>query len=140
MKFHFLIFATICLFQSLTGKADTIDNYQVYIRKVLVRNDGGFPREQKNKSYISISKTLCNESLELHFNHCTRYVGKRNVLIVDKHNKVLKEFEFTDAKMNIPISFFCESPQIKSEVSYSLIYYDTVVGSGRLLTDIQIKK
>ena len=133
----FLCFASIV-------KADTIDNYQIYIKKVLVRNDSGFPKNSKSKSYISINKSLCNETLELHFHHCTGYEGKRKVVIVDKNSNVLKEFEFTtsdyDAEMHIPISFLCESSLIKSGLTYSLIYYDTAIDEGRQLTDIQIKK
>ncbi|MBS1511466.1 MAG: hypothetical protein JST86_11535 [Bacteroidetes bacterium] len=136
----------IILFLSFSAiaKADTVDNYQIYIKKVLVRNESGFPSNVKNKSFIKIDKALCNETLELHFHHCTGYEGKRKVVIADKSSGVLKEFEFTtsdyDAAMLIPISILCESSWIKSGVTYSLIYFDTMIDKGRHLTDIQVIK
>ena len=140
----FISILIVCFCFSTNVKADTIDNYQIYIKKVLVRNDSGFPGDSKNKLYISLDKSLCKEFLELHFHHCTGYIGKRKVAIIDKDSRVIKEFEFIttdyDAEMNIPVSFLCKNSSIKSNVSYTLVYYDENVKEGRVLSDIRILK
>ena len=134
----------LCLFQCTDAKADTVDNYQIYIKKILVRNESGFPKHIKNKSFIPLNKMLCNEYLELHFHHCTGNKGKQKIKIVDKNGTVFKEFEFAisgyDEAINIPISFLCESSQIKPGVTYSLIFYDHFIKEGRHLTDLKIEK
>lgn len=134
----------LCLFQCTDIKADTIDNYQIYIKKILVRNESGFPKNIKNKSSIPLNKTLCTEFLELHFHHCTGNEGKKKIAIIEKNGTVLKEFEFNisgyDEAMNIPISFLCESGLVKSGIIYSLIYYEERYKEGRHLTDLRIEK
>jgi hypothetical protein len=141
---RFISILIICISIAVKAKGDTVDNYQIYIKKVLVRNDSGFPEDSKNKSYLSLDKSLCKEFLELHFHHCRGYEGKRKVALIDKDSGIIKEFEFTttdyDAEMNIPISFLCKSSSIKSNVSYSLVYYDDDVKEGRVLSDIRILK
>lgn len=139
-----LLTLAIGLCFSISAKADTIDNYQIYIRKVLVRNDSGFPGNQKNQSFIEIDNSLLNDSLEVHFNHCMNSVGKRRIVVVDTNSTKIKVFDFVTTYerrgMYIPISFFCNDPQIKTGISYSLIYYEDEMKEGRFLTDIKVKK
>lgn len=128
----------------ISAKADTTDNYQIYIRKVLIRNDSGFPVNRKNQSFIAIDNSLLNNSLEVHFNHCVNSVGKRRIVVVDKNAAKIKVFDFVttyeNREMYIPISSFYNNPKIKTAISYSLIYYDEELKDGRLLTDIKVKK
>lgn len=143
MRF-FIVKFLFCLLMATHAKADTVDNYQIYIKKVLVRNESGFPQHFKNQQYISLNRSLCNESLAIYFNHCTGYNGKRKITLVDVNGHVLKAFEFTGTGYNdemcIPISFFCTDASIQSNVAYSLVYYDGFVTDGRYLTEIRIKK
>lgn len=140
LMFNFLF----CFFLATHAKADTVDNYQIYIKKILVRNDSGFPPHFKNQQYISLDRSLCNESLAIYFHHCIGYIGKRKITVVDVNGHVVKAFEFTatgyNDEMSIPISFFCADAIIQSNVAYSLVYYDGFVTAGRYLTEIRIKK
>jgi len=116
----------------------------MYIRKKLVRNDSGFPKDSKSQAFIQIETSLCGESIELHFHHCMGYRGQRKVKIISSDSSLIKEFLFTtedyDEAMFIPISFFCDKKLTEAGKIYSLIYYDTVTSEGRFLTDLKVLK
>src|SRR5688572_1773607 len=131
-QFHMKNFLLLFLLGvTYTSKADTVDNYQIYINNILVTNDSGFP-----KDFLTLDKSLYNSTLEVYFNHCSGSARDRKIVIFSKAKSRVIAWQFQDEEtisvMTIPISRICQ--KIKDDDTYEIYYYDSQIKNGRLLT------
>jgi hypothetical protein len=127
------------LLLSCNAKADTVDNYQIYIKKVLVVNDGGFGSIKKGTILYRIKKKNYVDTFDIYFNHCIMGAHRRRIELRSKQNKITRTWEFPDMEeeriMRIPIKQIKD--QLVSGNDMVLYYFDEQLPEGRFLMTLQ---
>jgi hypothetical protein len=122
-------------------KADTVDNFQIYVRNVLRMNEGGFGTAQKGINLLIFTTNNDGDSLSINYNHCVAGATQRRIKLITKSEVVLFEWNFPDKErerfMHIPIRQLLPYLQIKPDSLLALSYFDDDLPLGRLLTFIK---
>jgi hypothetical protein len=139
---HLFLLALLTI--SYAAKADTTDNFQVYIKKALVCNDAGLRYPWNKNNFITLKAGNNNETIDISFNHYSPAATNRRIKLVSPANEFLLEWDFPDKKvenlMRISIDLVLKHQKIKPGISYHLYYYDDQLDDGRLLMNIQVEK
>ena len=119
----------------MNSVADTVDNFQLFIRNKQVLNEAGKGSALKRVNLLIIKKPNLEDSIHLNYHHCTGGTTNRKIKLVDSANTVLYEWSFPDEidarTMNIPIKELYAKAKMKF---LSLYYYDDRIENGRFLT------
>jgi hypothetical protein len=120
------------------AKADTTDNYQIYIKGILFRTERKFTSAAKGLPYIVFNKANYADTIEIKYNHCTSGETKRQIKIMDLEGNVLLEWDFPDKitkeTMSLPVKEIWGSPHLKNRTYYKLCYFDNMTEKGVTLT------
>ena len=121
-------------------KADTVDNYQLYINNILVCNSGKLHNKSKQGNFLALDNSISNTYIDVYFNHCTGGAKKRRIIVISKNNSKVIEWQFPDEEsvriMRVPINRLFD--KIKDKELYEIYYYDDQLPEGRLLTKFKI--
>lgn len=124
------------------SKADTVDNYQLYINNILVRNDSGFPNKSNQSNFLTLDKAVYNTTIDIYFNHCTGGATNRRIIVVSRNKRNIIGWQFPDENtqplMRVPISRIRDKIKTSDTEFYELYYYDDQTKEGRLLTRFKI--
>lgn len=120
---------------AFSTKADTVDNYQIHIRKKLVLNESGYGSFIKKVNLLVLKKQNLKDSLSITFNHCTWGSTERRIKLLDSAKNIILEWNFPDevdeSLMQISIKKIWEQ---SSMPFLTLYYYDSQIPKGRFLT------
>lgn len=83
------------------AKADTRDNYQLYLNNVLVRNDSGFPTNGNDIAFLTLYKSVYNTTMDIYFNLCTRGATNRKIIVISKDKKKLSGGNIQTKLLNV---------------------------------------
>ncbi|MFT3980844.1 MAG: hypothetical protein QM687_10275 [Ferruginibacter sp.] len=124
----------------LSCKADTIDNYQLYIKGKLLLNNSGYGSASKERLILSIASSQENDSIILFYHHCTTGSGKRKARLVNASGEAIKQWSFADeaqsSGMPIPVADLSAFKNIKE---LSLYYDDDRSGAGIFICFVQVE-
>jgi hypothetical protein len=138
--FFLTLFSSVGLF--LNCKADTIDNYQIYIGKTLKLTEASFNPLRSTISFLKLDSSNYTETLNINFSHCTYGASGRQLKLTDTADKTIMIWEFGDKEqkpvMSIPISEILKNTRIKSNSSLRLYYVDKEYPVWRLLTPVVV--
>ena len=101
-----------------SAKADTTDNYQLYIRGKLVQTESSFLLTSNTFNYLIIEKANSNDTISLNFNHCTNSGSNRHIKLVTFTQRIAYEWSFPNKEiknmMNLPIEQIWYNKQINN--------------------------
>jgi hypothetical protein len=138
-KFKSYLLSTVLFtLTSAYVKADTTDNYQIYIKNILIRTEAHFMAAANDHPFLIFDKANYSDTLKVDFNHCTRGETNRQLKITDLQGNTLLEWNFPDKiiqeSMNIPIGQIIGNSLLKRDIYYKLVYYDNQTTQGATLT------
>lgn len=127
------------LFFTNASIADTVDNYQVYVNKILIKTEKGFSRNSTNKDFIDVKM---NDTLEINFSHYTAGTSKREIVLFSPDGKVYGEWKFPGKQyrkfMQIVGEDLCRTMAAKTGELCELRYFDEQAIKGVSLAQIRI--
>jgi hypothetical protein len=145
IKYHFKIFfimATVTCGLSTDCKADTVDNYQIYIGKTLKLTETSFNPLSSTIPLLKLDSSIFFETININFNHCTHGASDRQLKLTDTANKTIMIWKFGDKEqkplMGIPINEILTNPAISSNSSFNLYYVDKEYPVWQLLTYVSV--
>lgn len=137
----FILVLTICGI-STTCKADTVDNYQIYIGKTLKLAGSEFQVPEQEFSFLKLDTSNYTDTIHINYSHCTTGASNRQLKLTDKAGNTLKVWEFGDKYeqplMSIQIGEILSHPAIINNGSYKLYYQDREYPGWRLLTYLEL--
>ena len=143
MKQYFKIFSVVVLFicgLNTNCKADTIDNYQIYIGKTLKLTEASFNPLSSTLPFLKLDSSNYSETININFSHCTHGASGRQLKLTDTADKIIIIWEFGDKEqkpiMSIPINEILTNAAISSNSSFKLYYVDKEYPVWRLLTSV----
>ena len=143
MKKYFKIFSVVVLFiygLNTNCKADTIDNYQIYIGKTLKLTEASFNPLSSTLPFLKLDSSNYSETININFSHCTHGASGRQLKLTDTADKIIIIWEFGDKEqkpiMSIPINEILTNAAISSNSSFKLYYNDKEYPVWRLLTSV----
>ena len=143
MKKYFKIFSVVVLFiygLNTNCKADTIDNYQIYIGKTLKLTEASFNPLRSTLPFLKLDSSNYSETININFSHCTHGASGRQLKLTDTADKIIIIWEFGDKEqkpiMSIPINEILTNAAISSNSSFKLYYVDKEYPVWRLLTSV----
>ena len=143
MKQYFKIFSVVVLFicgLNTNCKADTIDNYQIYIGKTLKLTEASFNLLSSTLPFLKLDSSNYSETIKINFSHCTHGASGRQLKLTDTADKIIIIWEFGDKEqkpiMSIPINEILTNAAISSNSSFKLYYVDKEYPVWRLLTSV----
>ena len=143
MKQYFKIFSVVVLFicgLNTNCKADTIDNYQIYIGKTLKLTEASFNPLRSTLPFLKLDSSNYSETIKINFSHCTHGASGRQLKLTDTADKIIIIWEFGDKEqkpiMSIPINEILTNAAISSNSSFKLYYVDKEYPVWRLLTSV----
>ena len=143
MKQYFKIFSVVVLFicgLNTNCKADTIDNYQIYIGKTLKLTEASFNPLRSTLPFLKLDSSNYSETININFSHCTHGASGRQLKLTDTADKIIIIWEFGDKEqkpiMSIPINEILTNAAISSNSSFKLYYVDKEYPVWRLLTSV----
>ena len=143
MKKYFKIFSVVVLFiygLNTNCKADTIDNYQIYIGKTLKLTEASFNPLSSTLPFLKLDSSNYSETININFSHCTHGASGRQLKLTDTADKIIIIWEFGDKEqkpiMSIPINEILTNAAISSNSSFKLYYVDKEYPVWRLLTSV----
>ncbi len=80
----------------LNSKADTIDNYQIYIGKTLKLTEASFNPLRSTLPFLKLDSSNYSEILNINFSHCTHGASGRQLKLTDTADKTIMLWEFGD--------------------------------------------
>lgn len=124
--------------------ADTIDNYQIYIRKKLMLTEQNASPFSSSINQLEVDSSLAADTIHFYFSHCTIGAVDRKVFLKDRSGKILFQMNFgdktgRDQDMPIPIKELLLLPDIHTDSSYVLYYADKEYPEQRLITNLKIR-
>jgi hypothetical protein len=136
-----LLLVFICGLSS-TSKADTVDNYQIYIGKALKLTEASFHPAVSKFTFLTLDTSNYSDTIHVNFNHCTAGASSRQFKLTDTAGNTIKVWDFGDKEqkplMSIPIAEILTIPAITSRGSYILYYHDREYSYWQLLTPVVI--
>lgn len=127
---------------STTCKADTVDNYQIYIGKTLKWAGSEFHVPDQKFSFVTLDTSNYSDTIHINYSHCTAGASNRQLKLTDTAGNTVKVWEFGDKYekplMSIRIGEILSHPAIVSNGSYKLYYQDREYPGWRLLTYLVI--
>ena len=145
MKQYFKIFSVVVLFicgLNTNCKADTIDNYQIYIGKTLKLTEASFNPLRSTLPFLKLDSSNYSETININFSHCTHGASGRQLKLTDTADKIIIIWEFGDKEqkpiMSIPINEILTNAVISSNSSFKLYYVDKEYPVWRLLTSVLV--
>ncbi len=143
MKQHFKIsfIIAVAIFGLIINcKADTVDNYQIYIGKTLKLTEASFNPLRSTLPFLQLDSSNYSEIININFNHCTHGASGRQLKLTDTADKTIMAWEFGDKEekplMSIPINEILTNLSINTNSSYKLYYVDKEYPVWRLLTSV----
>jgi len=137
----FILLLTICGL-STTCKADTVDNYQIYIGNTLKLTEASFRPAVSQITFLTLDRSNYSDTIHINFNHCTAGANSRQIKLTDTAGNTIKVWDFGDKEqkpfMSIPIAEILTIPAITSKGSYTLYYHDREYSYWQLLTPVVI--
>jgi hypothetical protein len=135
------VFLLLLAVISESAEASTVDNFQIYIKKVLRMNDSGFGSYKNGIKLLVLAKAFWGDTLAINFNHCTAGAQQRRIKIMTESNKVIFKWTFPDKDierlMQKPIKQLLSF--IQPNVKAVLYYFDEQVSDGYFLTTLESK-
>jgi hypothetical protein len=135
---------------SQTVKADTIDNFQVYIRQKLILTEKSFSPLSSKLALLELGRTNYRDTIEIHFTHCTAKASNRIIMLKDDKGNIIMKWNFADRDlietMKIPILDIYKNVDNNPHYPLSLHYYDNqllptgVLIAGVILDDLSAIK
>ena len=136
-----LFFVIIMSFISYAVKADTTDNYQIFIKKVLICDDAGLRSPLNKNNFLPLTKSNYEDTIDINYNHCTSGASSRRIKLISRENKIIGEWTFPDKEierlMRLPIKQILSLKKLDSHVLLTLYYYDEQIKEGRFLMSVQ---
>lgn len=136
-----ILLVAICAL-STTCKADTVDNYQIYIGKTLKLAESEFHVPEQKFSFLKLDTSNYTDTIHINYSHCTAGASSRQIKLTDSAGNTVKVWEFGDKYeqplMSIRIGDILSHPAIISNGSYKLYYQDREYQGWRLLTYLVI--
>ncbi len=143
LKIFFIAVIVTCGLNT-TCRADTIDNYQIYIGKTLKLTEASFNPLRSTLPFLELDSSNYFETININFNHCTHGASSRQLKLTDTADKPIMIWEFGDKEdkslMSIPISEILKNPSIKNNSSLKLYYVDNEYPVWRLLTSVFVRQ
>jgi hypothetical protein len=137
-KIFFIAFIAL-LGSFMNAKADTIDNYQIYVGNVMVIAGSDF-YPARSANFLKLDSSNFFETLNINYSHCTAGARGRQLKLADTADRTILMWEFGDKRehrdMSIPISEILSNPAIKNNRVLRLYYTDKESPGWRLLTSI----
>lgn len=147
MKQYFKIFSVVVLFicgLNTNCKADTIDNYQIYIGKTLKLTEASFNPLRSTLPFLKLDSSNYSETININFSHCTHGESGRQLKLTDTADKVIMIWKFVDKGqkpiMSISINEILTNAAISSNSSFKLYYVDKEYPVWRLLTSVFVEQ
>jgi hypothetical protein len=127
---------------SFTCRADTVDNYQIYIGNTLKLTEASFHPAVSQITFLTLDTSNYLDTIHINFNHCTAGASSRQIKLTDTAGNTIKVWDFGDKEqkplMSIPIAEILTIPAITSRGSYILYYHDREYSYWQLLTPVVI--
>jgi len=128
---------------SQTAKADTVDNFQVYIGQKLILTEKSFNPLSSKLASLALDSTNYRDTIVINFNHCTAGASHRIVMLKDIEGNVIRKWSFPDKElidaMKIPILDIYDNVDDKLKDFLSLHYYDNQLSlSGILIAAVSL--
>lgn len=140
----FLIALILSVGLSADCKADTIDNYQIYIGKDLKITEASFNPLYSTIPFIKLDSSNFTDTLSINLSHCTNGASGRQLKLTDTSNHTIMLWDFGDKSqkslMSIPISEIMTAKRVKNFNSLLLYYVDKEYPIWRLLTPVAIRQ
>lgn len=137
----FILLLTLCGLSTIC-KADTVDNYQIYIGNTLKLTEASFRPEVSQITFLTLDTSNYSDTIHINFNHCTDGASSRQIKLTDTAGNTIKVWDFGDKEqkplMSIPIAEILTIPAITSSGSYILSYHDREYSYWQLLTPVVI--
>lgn len=141
-QLNLLVLLVVTLVLSSTCKADTTDNYQIYIGKILKLAGSEFQVPEQKFSFLKLDTSNYTDTIHINYSHCTAGASSRQIKLTDTAGNTVKVWEFGDKYeqplMSIRIGDILSHPAIISNGSYKLYYQDREYQGWRLLTYLVI--
>ncbi|MFZ1371541.1 MAG: hypothetical protein WAR78_14225 [Ferruginibacter sp.] len=137
----FILLLTLCGLSN-TCKADTVDNYQIYIGNTRKLTEASFRPAVSQITFLTLDSSNYSDTIHINFNHCTAGASSRQIKLTDTAGNTIKVWDFGDKEqkpfMSIPIAEILTIPVIASKGSYTLYYHDREYLYWQLLTPVVI--
>ena len=138
-KIFYIVLIVICGLNT-NCKADTIDNYQIYIGKTLKFTEASFNPLRSTLPILKLDSSNYFEIININFSHCTHGASGRQLKLTDTADKTIMIWEFGDQEqkpiMSIPINEILTNAAISSNSPLKLYYVDKEYPVWRLLTSV----
>lgn len=129
---------------SITCKADTVDNYQIYIGNTLKLTEASFRPAVSQIRFLTLDSTNSSDTIHINFNHCTAGASSRQIKLTDTAGNTIKVWDFGDKElqpdMHIAIAEILTDATIFRNGTYYLYYHDREYSYWQLLTPVVIRE
>jgi hypothetical protein len=127
--------ATLLSFSSLPGA----DKFEIYLNNKLVLEH--FVTQTTNVQYLTLHQSNYNDKIDIQYSHCGVSGKDRKIIIRDGQNKVLKTWQFDNAKgsenkMSWKVNEIMDLKKGKERASFKLYYSSRELPEGRLLATV----
>lgn len=140
-KTFFVTTLFLCIINS-TCKADTIDNYQIYIGKTLKLTEKTFNPSNSKSSLIKLDSSNYQEMININLSHCVHGETGRQLKLSDTSNKIIMIWELGNKEqlstMSIPIIDILTNKAVEQNSLLELYYRDKEYPAWKLLTPVII--
>ena len=141
IKIFLIVFIVVCGLNT-NCKADTIDNYQIYIGKILKLTEESFNPLRSTLPFLKLDSSNYSETININFSHCTHGASNRQLKITDTAENTIILWQFGDKEqkplMSIPINEILTNEKIRKNTSLNLYYVDKEYPVWRLLTSVYV--
>ena len=129
----------------IQAKADTTDNYQIYLNnKIVIReSDYNNPLSSTIK-FLILDSTTYNDTIKINYSHCTSGALNRKIIIKDTSGKIIFNRDFPNKNeevfMIIPVKDILGTQSVKSNSTLTMYYFDQpLLPHGVILSLIGIR-
>ncbi|WP_276483360.1 hypothetical protein [Paraflavitalea pollutisoli] len=91
-----LLVGLLLIGTSMTVKADTVDNYQIYLRDSLVGNE-------QDRGGVVLRAAHIDDTLKIIYIHCGMYYGERKLVLKDDHGKVVLQVVYPELQLGMMV-------------------------------------
>jgi hypothetical protein len=131
-----LVALSVTLFSFSTPKGG--EGFEIYIGSKLVLQK--FGDKMNDVKSLQLDQHSSSDQLIIKYYHCGRTGKNRTITLKDDHNKVVKEWSFSDvsgsASMSCSVKDILNLKKGNSSNTYNLYYTSSELPKGRLLTSI----
>lgn len=144
MKQQLSIYVILFLITSLissTCKADTLDNYQIYIGKKLWFTETTATQPLSPDNFLKLDSSNRFEILNINFSHCAPGASGRKIKLTDSSEKTIMLWEFGDKAqeplMSIQIKDILSNKELVKGELLKIYYVDDEYPEWRFLAFIK---